>query len=184
MTFKINKPTYSQDELFSVINSTLVAINFLSLARQNVDELEIPEGIKKIGPNVKLPSFIKKINLGNTLEEVPSSLFLGSTGLVEIDAYNSQLGSMDAINVKSLTKIIFSKATKAIHGGRLAGNFKLNYVWIPSTVINIHKNAFNTCIRLKTIGTDNAAELKKVMEATFTPLALSKFNIVEESPNE
>lgn len=184
MGFKINKKKYYQDDVYSVVNDELKAINAIQLLLNNTTQVEIPAGIKTIDNRLVFPSTAKTFKANQELNYVPHDFFLNSKNVEGIDLYDSNTQSVDIIGAGNLTKLILPKKIKILNAGRLAGSYRLTYIWVPSTIQYIDKHSFNTCIKLKEIKTDNKEELLRVMSQTFTPAALSKFQIVEVSEIE
>ncbi|WP_270402261.1 leucine-rich repeat domain-containing protein, partial [Catenibacterium mitsuokai] len=121
---------------------------------KSLEELTIPEGVKKLGTRIIADTYIEKIKIPSTVAE-SNSVYIFNTG------YFGALGG-DAV----LTEVEFAEGMTKIPSNICYGANTVEKITIPSTVTSIGSNAFNGCSSLK--GLTLPAGLTKLEDYAFS----------------
>ena len=121
---------------------------------KSLEELTIPEGVKKLGTRIIADTYIEKIKIPSTVAE-SNSVYIFNTG------YFGALGG-DAV----LTEVEFAEGMTKIPSNICYGANAVEKITIPSTVTSIGSNAFNGCSSLK--GLTLPAGLTKLEDYAFS----------------
>ena len=121
---------------------------------KSLEELTIPEGVKKLGTRIIADTYIEKIKIPSTVVE-SDSVYIFNTG------YFGALGG-DAV----LTEVEFAEGMTKIPSNICYGANTVEKITIPSTVTSIGSNAFNGCSSLK--GLTLPAGLTKLEDYAFS----------------
>ena len=130
------------------VNCDIPSANFNSgsFRRSDFSEVEIGEGVTKIGNNAFNQSAVKTVTISNTVTSIGSEAFWGCdmiTDLIIPDSVTS-IGVSAFEGCSSLTSVVLSESITSI-SDKLFSGCSLTDITIPNSVTEIGKSAFYLC---------------------------------------
>ena len=137
-----------QGSAAAVIPAGVKGIGMCAFAYYPHAEIVIPEGVESIGRSAFRQSALVRVTLPNTLKTIGEAAFLS-----EEKSFFSEITS------SVLREINLPDGLITIEAGALAGNWQLEYLVIPESVISIGHGAFHGCYSLTLLLPDSVKEI-------------------------
>lgn len=118
-----------------------------------LEEISLPQGLSHLGARCFSWSGIKRIDIPDSIAQIPELAFSSCSELTNVTIGNSctEIGECAFLNCSELTEIHLPDTIKAIGKGAFKGCTHLKEIIIPDSVTILSQNAFENCRCLERI---------------------------------